>query len=70
MLTAVDFIQNATEEEMATTYTPSDKSIELAIDLAKAGMPSNTGILMTNPELVTKFIEVVANKIESLRRAG
>ena len=42
------------------------KSIQLAVDLAKAGMSPNTAAFMSNPEVVAKFIDVVSRKIESL----
>lgn len=42
------------------------QSIQLAVDLAKAGMSPNTAAFMNNPEVVAKFIEVVSTKINSL----
>ena len=42
------------------------ESIQLAVDLAKAGMSPNTAAFMNNPEVVAKFIDVVSTKIESL----
>lgn len=42
------------------------ESIQLAVDLAKAGMSPNTAAFMNNPEVVAKFIDVVSRKIESL----
>jgi hypothetical protein len=46
------------------------ESIQLAVDLAKAGMSPNTAAFMNNPEVVAKFIEVVSRKIESLMAAA
>ena len=46
------------------------ESIQLAVDLAKAGMSPNTAAFMNNPEVVAKFIEVVSKKIESLTSAS
>ena len=48
----------------------SFESIQLAVDLAKAGMSPNTAAFMNNPEVVAKFIEVVSRKIESLMAAA
>lgn len=46
------------------------ESIQLAVDLAKAGMSPNTAAFMNNPEVVAKFIDVVSTKIESLMNAA
>lgn len=42
------------------------ESVQIAVDLAKAGMSPNTAAFMNNPEVVAKFIDVVSRKIESL----
>lgn len=46
----------------------SPKSMELAVELTKAVLPMQSGSLVSQPELVTTFIEKVAKKIDSLSR--
>jgi len=47
--------------------TLTDDSVKLAVEIAKAGMPMSSGSLLTNPEVVAKFVEVVAKKIHELK---
>lgn len=51
---------------MAQIYI-SEASMKLAVEIAKSGMAMNSGTLMTTPETVAKFLEVVSTKIETLR---
>jgi hypothetical protein len=52
---------------MASDGKVSIKSLELAVDLAKVGLAqSSQGV--SSPDVLAKFIETVAQKIESMRR--
>ena len=42
------------------------ESIKMAVELAKEGMQPPTGTYLNNPEVVAKFIETVARKIDEL----
>ena len=44
----------------------SKEAVEWAVEIAKAGIATQPGTLITNPEIVATFIEVVATKIEQL----
>jgi hypothetical protein len=46
----------------------SSKNIALAVDVAKAVLPMPSGSLISQSDLVAKFIETVAKKLESLER--
>jgi hypothetical protein len=43
----------------------SHDSVKLAVELAKAAL-SQSGTFLNSPEVVAKFIEVVAERIESI----
>jgi len=45
----------------------SDVSISQAVEIAKAGMPMTSGSLISSPDAVAKFLEIVATKLENLR---
>lgn len=49
------------------TGAVTDKSIEWAVEIAKAGMSIGPGSMLNAPDAIAKFIETVARKIESLR---
>lgn len=49
---------------MAKTLDP--ESVKLAVQVAVAAAPLQTGTIINYPEDVAKFIEVVATKIQEL----
>jgi hypothetical protein len=52
---------------MAEQQKLSHRSVEQAVELAKAGMPTSVGASALNfPDVVAKFIETVARKIEEI----
>jgi hypothetical protein len=46
----------------------STSAVHYAVELAKAGMPVSNGSMITSPDAVAKFIEIVATKIESITK--
>jgi len=44
-----------------------EDAVKQAVEITKAGMPVQTGSLIHSPDVVAKFIEVVATKIHELR---
>jgi hypothetical protein len=44
----------------------TDNSIHRAVEITKAAIPAENGIWLNHPDLVAKFVEVVANKLEEL----
>ncbi len=45
----------------------TNDSVKEAVEIAKAGMPMGTGTMLVSPEVIAKFIEVVAKKIHELK---
>jgi hypothetical protein len=43
-----------------------DSSIHRAVEIAKAAIPSQNGVWIGSPDVVAKFIETVAKKLEEL----
>ena len=42
-------------------------AVDQAVEIAKAAVPMQAGSLISSPDAVAKFIEVVAKKISDLR---
>jgi len=45
----------------------SPESVKMAVNITIAGMPMQAGSLISSPDAVSKFIEVIATKIEQLQ---
>ncbi len=45
----------------------TDDAVKMAVEVAKAGMPLGSGTMLTDPDRIAKFIEIVATKIHELK---
>jgi hypothetical protein len=46
----------------------SPENLKMAVEITKAAVPMQSGSMISNPDQVAKFIEVVAKKLEALAR--
>jgi hypothetical protein len=53
------------EGKMAEAVTTD--SLKMAVEITVAGMPMQSGSMVSAPDAVAKFIETVARKIDELR---